>query len=351
MIQLEKHKIKKDSYLTDALKQLNDLTYIPNAPLVLLVIEENGVLVGTVTDGDIRRALMTGVKTESAVEHCMKKDFHYLKQGRFGIFELNDLKKNEIWSVPILDENGQCVELIDLKYKKTVLPVDVVIMAGGRGQRLYPLTKNTPKPMLLVGGKPILEINVDRLIKFGVQNINISVNYLSEVITSYFDTQQKECNLSFVKENEPLGTIGSITLVEHFEHDYVLLMNSDLLTDIDYEDMLAEMIRSDADMSVASIPYRVSVPYAVFETKGKEIKKLAEKPTYTYHSNAGIYLIKKEFLKLIPKQSFYNATDLLQEMIDLGHKVIYYNVIGYWLDIGSPEDFEKAQTDISHLKL
>ena len=351
MIQLEKHKIKKDSYLTDALKQLNDLTYIPNAPLVLLVIEENGVLVGTVTDGDIRRALMGGSKIDSAIADCMRKDFSFLKQGHYGTREVNELKNKQIWSVPVVDQDGRVVDLFNLKFKKSLLPVDVVMMAGGKGQRLYPLTKNIPKPMLQVGGKPILEINIDRLIKFGVQNINVSVNYLSEVITTYFESQPKECKLTFVKEVEPLGTLGSITLVEHFEHDYVLLMNSDLLTDIDYEDMLSDMISNNADMVVASIPYRVAIPYAVFGTKGRTIKRLSEKPTYTYHSNAGIYLFKKEFLRFIPSQSFYNATDLLEMMIEAEHNVMYYDIIGYWLDIGSPEDFEKAQTDIAHLKL
>ncbi len=351
MIQIDKHKIKEESLIKEALSQLNGLTYIEHAPLVLLVVNDKDVLVGTVTDGDIRRALMSGLALDAAVKGCMKKDFHFLREGKYGVSELNDLKNKKIWSVPLIDGEGCVIDIFDLKLKKSILPVDAVIMAGGRGERLYPLTKHIPKPMLKVGAKPILEINVDRLIGFGVKNINISVNYLSEKIVAHFGELEKDCKLTFVKENEPLGTIGSIRLIDHFENDYVLLLNSDLLTDIDFEDLLSELVKNKADMIVASVPYRISVPYAIFETKGKEIKGLSEKPTYTYHSNGGIYLFKKDLLKYIPDNSFYNATDLLQVLIDANYKVMYYDMIGYWLDIGSPEDFEKAQSDIVNLKL
>ncbi|MFM7023955.1 MAG: nucleotidyltransferase family protein [Flavobacteriales bacterium] len=347
---MEKHIISSTTPIKDALRRLNELPHIKGAPLLLLVVDDNKKLVGTLTDGDIRRGLIEGADLFQPLERVMNKDFSYV-QHKTGLSQLNALKKKGIWAVPLLDNDFRVIDLINLNLRKSILPIDVVIMAGGRGERLYPLTKNTPKPMLKVGEKPIIEINIDRLVNYGVRHINISVNYLSDVITSYFQQKDKGCTISFVKENQPLGTLGSITLVDKFEEDYILLMNSDLLTDIDFEDLLSELIQHKADMIVASVPYRVSVPYAVLETQGKEIKKLSEKPTYTYHSNGGIYLFKKEILKYVPENSYFNATDLLQVLLDNNHKVIYYDLIGYWLDIGSPEDFEKAQADILHLKL
>jgi dTDP-glucose pyrophosphorylase len=346
-----KHTIHHSKSLKDALSALNDLTYVEQAPLVLLVIDETGVLKGTLTDGDIRRSLVKGKGTETSVVESMNKDFRFLTESKYGVSDLQKLKQEQIWSIPILDSEGRLIQLINLKNKLTILPIDAVIMAGGKGQRLYPLTKDVPKPMLKVGGKPIIEINIDRMIKSGIQNINVSVNYLANVIINYFTEEQKECNLKFVQETEPMGTVGSITLVNEIMNDYILLMNSDLLTDINFEDFFTTLKDNSADMIVASVSHRVSVPYAVFEVDGLEVKKLVEKPTYSYHSNAGIYLLKKEMLKYVPQNTFFNATDLLEKLIEQKHKVIYYDLVGYWLDIGSPQDFEKAQKDVLHLNL
>lgn len=348
---IKKHIIQNSENIKRALNLLNELTYDSNAPLVLLVLNEAQQLVGTVTDGDIRRGLMQQSNADSIVEELMNKSFHFLQKDNYSVANLNELKAKGIWSVPLLDHDNHVLDILNLKVQKSKLPLDALIMAGGKGQRLLLLTKNVPKPMLLLGGKPIIETNIDRLIKYGIENIHVSINYLGDVITTYFDTKEKTCRLNYVRETEPLGTIGSISLIEKFENDYILLMNSDLLTDIDFEDLFNELLVNNADMIVASIPHRVAIPYAVFETEGREVKKLTEKPTYTYHSNAGIYVFKKECLKYIPKNTHYNATDLIEEMIKNNHKVVYYDVVSYWLDIGSPEDFKKAQTDYLHLNL
>jgi len=348
---MEKHIISPESSIKEALNKINELTFLKDAPLLLLVVDKDYKLIGTLTDGDIRRGLMKSDNLMVPVSTIMNTNFHFIKRNKEAVSEFNKLKKMEIWSVPLLDDDFKILELINLKVQKSILPVDAVIMAGGKGQRLYPLTKDTPKPMLKVGEKPIIQINVERLLKYGINKVNISVNYLAEVIENYFESHFSTNQISFVKELVPMGTLGSISLIEQFNNDYVLLMNSDLLTDIDFEDFFEELLRNKADMVIASIPHRMAVPYAVFETDGKEIKKLSEKPTYTYHANAGIYLFKKEFLKFVPKNSFFNATDLVQLMIDNKCKVIYYDIVGYWLDIGSPEDFEKAQQDVNHLEL
>ena len=224
-------------------------------------------------------------------------------------------------------------------------------MAGGRGERLRPLTDSIPKPLLRIDNKPIIEYNVERLSEFGVQTMFISLKYLGEQIENYFsDGSDRGLNIRYVNENEPLGTIGALGLMEDFEHDTLLVMNSDLLTNINFEDFYREFINKDADFGVASIPYQVNIPYAVLETDEEKVISFKEKPTYTYYSNAGIYLMKKEVIKHIPKNAFYNATDLMEQLISINKKVIFYPLLGYWLDIGRHEDFKKAQEDIKHIR-
>jgi NDP-sugar pyrophosphorylase family protein len=206
--------------------------------------------------------------------------------------------------------------------------------------------------LLKVGNKPIIEYNVDRLSKFGVHFINISIKYLGQQLIDYFGNGSDQgLEICYVKEDEPLGTIGALAQVPSIHNDYVLVMNSDLLTDIDYEDFYLDFINKDADMAIATIPYNVKIPYAVLELDDDRITSFREKPTYTYYSNGGIYIMKREIAEMVPKDSFYNATDLMEELIKQGKKVVQYPILGYWLDIGKPNDFEKAQDDIKHLKL
>jgi NDP-sugar pyrophosphorylase family protein len=225
-------------------------------------------------------------------------------------------------------------------------------MAGGKGERLRPLTENTPKPMLKIGDKPILEHNINWLKSFGIKNFHISVNYLKEQIITYFENFSKEeISIEFVTENQPLGTIGSVSLASEFKNDYVLIINSDILNNINYEDFFLDFLEKNAALSVATVPYKVNVPYAIFEFENEHIKSLVEKPTYTYYANGGIYLVKKEYLSLIPTHTFYNATDFTEALIAQGKKVISFPIVDYWLDIGKKEDYNKAQEDIKHLKL
>jgi NDP-sugar pyrophosphorylase family protein len=169
-------------------------------------------------------------------------------------------------------------------------------------------------------------------------------------VEHFNDGSSKKLNIQYVREKQFLGTIGSSSLIETFENDTVLIMNSDLLTNIDYEDMYNEFMAQDADLIVASIPYNVSIPYAVLETKDGKISGLKEKPTYTYYSNAGIYMVKRSLMDIIPKNEKYDATDLIEDLIKKSKKVIPYSITSYWLDIGKHEDFEKAQIDIKHIK-
>jgi dTDP-glucose pyrophosphorylase len=346
MIDFHNNLIEANNPLKVALEKLNT---VPEA-LTLFVVDAAGKLVGTLTDGDIRRGLLEGKKIEDGIEHFMNKNFRYLQKNTFQLKEIDELKEKGVKLLPLLDAEKRICKVIDLKNTKTLLPVEAIIMAGGRGERLKPLTDTVPKPLLKVGDKPIIEYNIDRLISYGVDNFNISIRYLGNMLEAYFgDGSKKGVTISFIHEDEPLGTIGAVSLIKEFMFDYVLIMNSDLLTNIDFEEFFRAFVESGADMAVASIPYNVNVPYAVLETDGDYISSFKEKPTFTYYSNGGIYLVKKNVLKRIPVNTHYNATDLIEEIIKTTNKVIHYPFFGYWLDIGKHEDFLKAQEDIKHI--
>jgi dTDP-glucose pyrophosphorylase len=210
---------------------------------------------------------------------------------------------------------------------------------------------STPKPLLKVGDKSIIKHNLDRLLSFGIDDFWISIRYLGEqIIENIGDGSSDNVKINYIHEDIPLGTIGAVSKISNFEHEYVLVMNSDILTNLDYEQFFLDFIDSKADFSVATIPYNVNVPYAILETTDKAIKSFKEKPTYTYFANAGIYLMKKAIIKEIPLNQLYNATDLLDCLIKNNFNVRSFPLRGYWLDIGKHDDFKKAQEDINYIK-
>ena len=342
------HVIYSQQPMRSALEQLNA---IEGAAMTLFAVDSNEKMVGTLTDGDVRRALLSGITLDDPVSDCMNKKFHYLMRGNFSLDQVKSFKKEGIHLIPMLDDQNRILKIIDFSRKKSVLPIDVMIMAGGRGSRLQPLTDETPKPLLKVDGKPIIEHNIDRLIAYGVDNFHISIKYLGKQIVDYLgDGASKKVNINYVREEEPLGTMGSLGLVETLENPHILVMNSDLLTNLDFEDFFRYFIESQADLTVATTPYKVKVPYAVLESENDRIISFKEKPTYTYYSNAGIYLMSKRCLEYIPANNFYNATDLIEKLIEEKKKVTHFPILGYWLDIGRKEDFFKAQEDIKHIQ-
>jgi len=225
-------------------------------------------------------------------------------------------------------------------------------MAGGQGTRLRPLTEKIPKPLLKVGDKSIIDINLDRLISYGINNFYISILYLGDQIENHLINRKlRKIKIDFLREKKPLGTIGAASMIKDFSNDYVLVTNSDILTLLDYEDFFSEFLKSGADMSVVGIPYEIKIPYAVMKIENNFVKEFVEKPNYIYYSNGGIYLLKKEILLNIPKNQFYNATDLMNSIIENGGKLHTYPLKEYWLDIGKHDDYLKANGDIKHLKL
>jgi dTDP-glucose pyrophosphorylase len=343
------HLILTGSTVKQALTLLNELSF----DSILFVVDHNYKLIGSITDGDVRRGLLRDFTIESKIDDIIQPQPKFIRKGDNDIKKIIDYREQNCRVIPILDEQGVVVNIINFRNLRSYLPLDAVIMAGGRGQRLQPLTDTTPKPLLMVGEKPIIEHNIDRLAQYGIDNIWISVNYLGDQIKNYFgDGSQKNIKLSYVSESLPLGTIGAVSSINNFFHDYILIINSDLLNNIDFENFFLYFIENEADFAVLSIPYQVKIPYAVLETTDEGyVKNFSEKPTYTFYSNGGVYLLKKNILELIPYNSFYNATDLMKELIEENYKVISYPFLGYWLDIGKHEDFQKAQRDIQNIVL
>ena len=345
-MEINKFTINVKSSLVDVLKKIDETDSIQT----VFVLNDKNKLLGTITDGDIRRAFINGLTLENPLIDFMYKNFSYLESNNKDFEKLKEFRDAKIKAVPILSDTGEILKIIDFTVTKSLLPVDAVIMAGGLGSRLKPLTDNTPKPLLKVGNKEIISYNFDRLYQYGIFNQNITVNYLGDQIEEYCTDYNNNINFNVIKENKFLGTAGSLSLIDNFENDTILLMNSDLLTNIDYEDFYKSFRDSNADIMVASIPYDISLPYAIFEIENnRNIKSFKEKPAFTHYANTGIYLFKKNVLKHIPKNTFYNATDLMNAVINENGKLIHFPITGYWLDIGKLKDFEKAQRDISHI--
>jgi len=342
-----KHLLLKGSTIKEALARLDFLA----KDAIIFIVDKDNKLVGSLTDGDVRRGLLRGITIEHKVDEIIQPSPKYLRKGEKNIDKVIEFRENNFRIIPILDAQDRVVNVINFRELRSYLPIDAVIMAGGRGERLRPLTDNTPKPMLKVGGKPIIEHNIDRLASFGIDDIWISIKYLGEKIEDYLGNGNgRNLNIQYVKENTPLGTIGAVSNIDGFQHDVVLVTNSDLLTNLNYEHFYLEFLKQQADFAVVTIPYQVNIPYAVLETSNGHVVDFKEKPTYTYYSNGGIYLMKKEVLQYIPKNTFFNSTDLMERLLKENKKVISFPFQGYWLDVGRHADYQKANIDIKVLK-
>ena len=334
--------ISQDATILDALTKIDSIP--ANDSRILFAVDGSNKVVGSVSDGDCRRGFIKGKGLDTPVREIMKPDFTFMKKGEYDIEVMRKIRSFGLKSVPVLNSDGTMHAVRDFSGSRSYVPVDAVLMAGGKGMRLRPMTLDTPKPLLKVADKPIIDYNVENLMRYGVEHINVTVNYLGEQIEEHFakpvDGQQIKC----VREGTYLGTIGSLRIIDEWHSDTILLMNSDLFTNIDFEAFYIHFLKHDADMSVAAVPYNVSIPYGIFELENtREIRGIREKPSFYYYANAGIYLIKRGLLPLIPQDTFYNATDFMERLIGLGKKVIRFPITGYWVDIGKPEDFRKVQ--------
>lgn len=339
--------IHKDRTIIDALQKFDTLRNI--SKIILFVIDDNQKVIGSVTDGDIRRSIIKEQNLLKPVGDICNRNFYFLSAIN-QYQSLDTFRKIDIKILPVLDQNRQMIDIIDLDKVQARLPIEVVIMAGGRGKRLSPLTDTIPKPMLPLNGKPIIEHNIDRLICFGIKKIYISLKYLGEQIVDYFgDGSSKGIKIEYVWEDEPLGTAGALALIENLSTEHILLMNSDIFSNVNFESLYLKLVEEQADMAVASTEYKVDVPYAVFETHHGKVVSFKEKPSFIYHSNAGIYILKKALINKIPKGQYCDITDVMEQLVAEQGKLVYDPIIGYWIDIGKPADYQYAQEFIKHL--
>ncbi len=341
--------ISEKETILDALQKLNLVTDVSR--LILFVVDVQNRVIGSLTDGDIRRSLSKDKDLLKNIGEVCNRSFKFIFESE-GFINLNGFRDNNIKMLPLLNKDYTLSRVIDLEKTKSIIPMECMIMAGGRGKRLSPLTDDVPKPMLPLGKKPIIEYNIDRLISFGIKKIYISVKYLGEQIVEYFgDGSSKGIDIEYIWEDKPLGTAGALSLVDNFETDHVLLMNSDLFTNVNFEEMFLKLIDKKADMVVASTEYKVDVPYAVFECgSDMKVENFKEKPTYVYHSNAGVYAFKKEWISEIPKDAFFDITDLMDKIVFDKGLLLHNPIRGYWIDIGKPADYKNAQEFIKHFK-
>lgn len=341
-----KHIIKSGATVLDAFKSLEQLK---TKDLDLFVESEDGKIIGAVTDGDLRRGLIAGAALDDKVDSVMNRGFVSFCKDFIDISLLKKYKAKGISLIPELDSNGRIVEIYNIRVLRSILPVDAVLMAGGKGERLRPLTEKTPKPLLPVGDKAIIDHNIDRLIEYGVKHISVTVNYLGEQLEEHFKEPRGEVLVNTVREPKFLGTIGSIRFVSEFHNDTILVMNSDLFTNINYEDFYLHFKEHDADMSVAAVPYDVDIPLGVLNLEGRNITGLTEKPHFGYYANAGIYLIKRSALDLIPDDKMFHSTDLVETLIAAGGKVIRFPLNGTWIDIGTPQEYRRANDMVKYM--
>lgn len=342
---MDKYLIDQHASLLTALQMLNQL---PGDEMTLFVYDDKKHITGTLTDGDIRRALLAGLSTDSPVAKATHHAFKFLRDGDIDIMMLRECRDKGIVMLPVLDIEGHLKSIVNLNRMQTILPVSAILMAGGKGERLRPLTLDTPKPLLKIDGKAIIDYNIDSLIACGINDITVCTRYLSEKIFDHFAVPVNGVKVKCVREDKALGTIGAASLVDHKPKGTTLIMNSDLITSISFEDMYIRHLCEIADITVAVIPYQVSVPFAILTTDGAKVTGIDEKPAYSYYANAGIYMISNSLLNTLNHNERIDATDFIEQAINNGRKVVFFPINGTWIDVGSPVDFRQAAEIMRH---
>ena len=319
---------------------------------ILLIAEADNRLLGVLTDGDIRRAILRGNELQGPVSRFMNPNpvSHVgLISKMEALRVINTSRSHLINHLPIVDQDGQILDLI-LRHalsEQEPLAVDALIMAGGLGQRLRPLTDVMPKPMLPVGGRPLMELIIERLRNAGIQRMALTTHYMPELIVNYFgDGTRFGVDITYINEPEPLGTAGALGLLAPTTSS-LLVVNGDVLTAVDYQAFVAFHREQGADFTLAVHQHEFQVPYGVVETQDFGVTRITEKPVYSYLVTAGIYLIEPKVLRLMPSNQSYDMPDLISSAIEAGLRVVSFPVHEYWMDIGAPDDYQQAQLDVS----
>jgi dTDP-glucose pyrophosphorylase/CBS domain-containing protein len=325
-----------------------------NSKGIALVVDSDGRLLGTISDGDIRRAILLGVNLDLPVQTLLVK--HNQAGGSAPVTApvgtsdadvLRMMNAEGIRQIPIVDTEGHVISMAFLNdlVRDYELPIRAVVMAGGFGTRLRPLTDNTPKPMLHVGDRPILERTIEQLKKTGIHRVSLTTHYMPEAISNHFGNGDGfGVEINYVQESEPLGTAGAIKLLEVADEP-LLVINGDILTQVDFRAMLAFHVKHKACLTVGVRQYDLQVPYGVMECEGAKILGVSEKPKMQFLVNAGIYLLEPRARDYIPSDRKFDMTDLIQSLIREKREVVSFPILEYWLDIGQHSDYERAKSD------
>jgi len=315
---------------------------------VALVTDEESCLLGLVTDGDFRRALLRGMQMDTPVERFMYREFRSLPTTATEEQALTLMRRENIQQIPVLDEKGRVVRLFTLEdlNKPKELPNSVVIMAGGMGKRLQHFTRKCPKPMLQVGGKPILEIILEQCITAGFRHFYFSVNYLKEQIKDYFaDGSNWQVSIEYLEEEKPLGTAGALSLLPVRPEHALLVINGDVLTRADYRQLVHFHAEHESIATLCVQEHTTQIPYGVVRMDDLKVYAIEEKPVLSHYMNAGIYLLGPALLDLVPPDQFFDMPQLIEKAIAERYRISAFPIHEYWLDIGLPETLNRAHEE------
>jgi dTDP-glucose pyrophosphorylase len=340
-------KLNINSTIKEALKIIDS-----GAIRIALVVDSDNKLLGTLSDGDIRRGLLKNLSLNDTIEDLYSKSPTIASVNDSNERIIQKAISKQVYQIPVVDDEGKLVDIVNLA---TLLNITkkrnrVILMAGGLGTRLRPLTQDIPKPLLKVGNKPILETIIKNFANFGFVNITISLNYKGEMIKDYFgDGSDFGVNIDYIEENMRLGTAGALSLIENKPNEAFFVMNADLLTDVNFSHLLDFHSFSNSDATMCVREYEYQVPYGVIEVEESNVTSIVEKPIQKFFVNAGIYVLSPKVFDYIPKNEFYDMPTLFNTFIEKEKKVISFPIHEYWLDIGRLEEYKKANEEYENI--
>ncbi len=342
--------VARKEIVFDVMRQIDD-----NSLQIVLVVDETGQLCGTATDGDIRRAILRGIDLHrTSIASIMNAKPHVANLGDSRDKILATMRSYKIRQIPIVDSEGRVVQLATMDHllSTPAYSNQVVIMAGGLGSRLGELTKNCPKPLLSVGGKPVLETIVENFKTYGFSNFIFSVNYKAEMIEKYFaDGSAYGVNISYIREEKRLGTAGSLGLLSEPPVEPFIVINGDVLTRVNFEHLLQFHLAQNSVATMGVREYSIQVPYGVVETQGANLKRIKEKPVHRHFVSTGIYVLNSEVLQYVQRNEYLDMPVLFERLLQKNKKATVFPVNEYWMDIGQKEDLEAANSSYKEIFL
>ena len=336
-------KLRQNATIKEALGIIDS-----GAMQIALVVDDNDKLLGTLTDGDIRRGILRGLDLDSSIETIVFKEPAIAKISSTKEEILKIALSKKLHQIPIVDDNGIVLDLKEIEelVEPKIKTNRVILMVGGLGTRLRPLTQDMPKPMLKVGNKPILQTIVEKFAEYGFVNITMCVNFNASIIRDYFgDGREFGVNIDYVLEQKRMGTAGALSLLKEHPSEPFFVMNGDLLTNVNFEHIFNYHMLNKTTATMCVREYDYEVPYGVVKMNDNKIIEIAEKPVQKFFVSAGIYMLSPEILDLIPKNEFYDMPALFEKLIKLSKNVISFPIREYWLDIGRIEEYQRANEE------